>query len=73
MTKTKRIAAITGVILMAGIGSLSIAFAGESPSGSSFGRHVSNCAQTMGFSGEHNPGMHQGFADWNGMRCEPAA
>jgi len=27
----------------------------------------------MDFSGERNPGMHQGFAGWNGMQCEPAA
>ena len=32
--------------------------------GSSFGHHVAQCAQTMGFSGEHNPGMHQGITGW---------
>ena len=35
----------------------------------SFGQHVRACAQTMGFSGTHNPGMHQGAAGWNGMTC----
>jgi len=35
-----------------------------------FGQHVSTCAQTMGFSGEHNLGTHQGAAGWNGMPCE---
>lgn len=30
-----------------------------------FGHHVRSCAQTMGFSGEHNPGMHQGFRGWD--------
>ncbi len=35
-----------------------------------FGQHVSTCAQTMGFSGEHNPGMHHGAAGWDGMPCQ---
>lgn len=30
-----------------------------------FGDHVSTCAQTMGFSGDHNPGMHQGRHGWD--------
>jgi len=34
-----------------------------------FGNHVSDCARTMGFSGAHNPGMHQGAAGWGGMTC----
>ncbi len=38
--------------------------------GADFGRHVRNCAQTMGFSGAHNPGMHHGFVGWDGERCE---
>jgi hypothetical protein len=25
-----------------------------------FGQHVKDCAQSMGFSGAHNPGMHRG-------------
>ena len=34
-----------------------------------FGEHVRECAQTMGFSATHNPGMHQGFSGWDGMPC----
>lgn len=34
-----------------------------------FGQHVRNCAQTMGFSGAHNPGMHHGAAGWDGEPC----
>ena len=30
-----------------------------------FGHHVSSCAQTTGFSADHNPGMHQGFPGWD--------
>lgn len=29
--------------------------------GSAYGHHVAQCAQDIGFSGMHNPGMHQGF------------
>ena len=34
-----------------------------------FGQHVSQCAQTMGFSGDHNPGMHRGASGWDRMPC----
>ena len=39
--------------------------------GAGFGQHVRHCAQTMGFSGTHNPGMHHGFAGWDGAPCQP--
>jgi hypothetical protein len=39
----------------------------DSGIGRLFGQHVSMCAQDMGFSGIHNPGMHQGFAGWDLM------
>jgi hypothetical protein len=35
-----------------------------------FGSHVRVCAQTMGFSGTHNPGMHRGAAGWVGEPCQ---
>ena len=37
-----------------------------------FGHHVSQCAQTMGFDGDLNPGMHRMHHDlggWEGMSC----
>ncbi|HZW42934.1 MAG TPA: hypothetical protein VFF32_00895 [Dermatophilaceae bacterium] len=34
-----------------------------------FGSHVRVCAQTMGFSGTLNPGMHRGAAGWDGEPC----
>jgi len=37
--------------------------------GPEFGQHVRECAQQVGFSGEHNPGMHRGAAGWDGMTC----
>lgn len=39
--------------------------AGPASTGDQFGEHVRTCAQTMGFDGVHNPGMHQGFAGWS--------
>ena len=33
--------------------------------GRDFGGHVVMCAQDMGFNGQHNPGMRQGFAGWD--------
>ncbi len=35
-----------------------------------FGSHVRDCAQTMGFTGTHNPGMHHGAAAWDGEPCQ---
>ena len=37
--------------------------------GPGFGQHVSQCAQTMGLNGDHNPGMHHGVSGWDGMPC----
>jgi hypothetical protein len=39
------------------------------PAPGDFGQHVSTCAQTMGLTGEHNPGMHDGASGWDGMPC----
>jgi hypothetical protein len=39
--------------------------------GPTFGHHVSDCAMTVGFTGTHNPGMHQGAAGWDGATCAP--
>ena len=38
--------------------------AAEPEAGQEFGDHISACAQAVGFDGTHNPGMHEGFADW---------
>lgn len=55
-----------GTVAAALILTPAIASAGTDPgTGQDFGQHVRTCAQTMGFSGTHNPGMHHGFAGWN--------
>ena len=35
-----------------------------------FGSHVRVCAQEMGFSGTHNPGLHRGASGWDGQPCQ---
>lgn len=47
-----------GVLLTAGVGAPAAA-SGD------FGDHVSTCAQTVGFSADHNPGMHRGRHGWD--------
>lgn len=46
-----------------------LAQADPAGAGAPFGQHVSECAQRIGFSGVHNPGMHHGLSDWDGMPC----
>lgn len=41
---------------------------GES-AGRVYGDHVAVCAQTVGFDGVHNPGMHRGLSGWGGGSC----
>jgi len=61
--RTATVVATTAVMLMPA----SAALAGSGPE---FGQHVVDCAQTVGFSGAHNPGMHHGAAGWDGMTCD---
>jgi hypothetical protein len=57
-------AALTAVVLLQASPATAV-------SGATFGDHVAQCARTMGFSEEHNPGMHQGAHNWDGMTCSP--
>jgi hypothetical protein len=56
---------ILGVVAVGVLLVPSGAWADGSAGGPAFGEHVVHCAQTMGFDGEHNPGMHRGFAGWD--------
>ena len=56
---------VTATLLVAVVGLPAAAFADSDMTGRDFGRHVVTCEQTTGFSGQHNPGMHQGFAGWD--------
>ena len=54
----------SGVAVLA----LTVAPAAAQPGpGRDYGQHVAACAQAHGgFTGSHNPGMHQGFRGWDG-------
>lgn len=51
-------------VLAAALSLTSTPFA-SAGTGQEFGHHVQSCAQTMGFDGTHNPGMHTGYAGWD--------
>ena len=60
----------TAVLALAGAGALAAVPAQAANANADFGQHVSNCAQTMGFDGTHNPGMHRGKSGWEpGHMC----
>ena len=52
-------AAVIGVMLATGTASAAPSDA------AAYGQHVRECAQSMGFDGTHNPGMHQGASMWD--------
>ncbi|THJ06272.1 hypothetical protein E7Z54_06125 [Nocardioides sp.] len=54
------VAIAAAVATSAGAGAATAAGTGQD-----YGQHVRTCAQTMGFDGTHNPGMHTGFAGWD--------
>ncbi|GAB3028874.1 hypothetical protein GCM10011376_15290 [Nocardioides flavus (ex Wang et al. 2016)] len=62
MTTFRKILSIA--VLAVGLSSATTPFASAS-TGQEFGHHVRSCAQTMGFDGSHNPGMHTGYAGWD--------
>ena len=66
MTRKLRLALAAGALLALLVGASPVAAAG---SGADFGACVADHATTMvGFSREHNPGMHRGFAGGHDCR-----
>ena len=64
MTRKLRLALAAGALLALLVGVSPVVAAG---SGADFGACVAHRATTEGgFSGEHNPGTHRGFAGWPG-------
>lgn len=65
MTRRFRLALALGALVTLLVGASPVAAA--TGDGSAYGACVAHHATTMGgFSGDHNPGMHQGFAGWPG-------
>ncbi len=71
MRRTAQLAAMLGGALMIPLLVSAPAWAAPPSGPASFGQHVRVCAQEVGFSGDHNPGMHHGVAGWDGMPCQP--
>ncbi|HET7399399.1 MAG TPA: hypothetical protein VFJ94_12845 [Intrasporangium sp.] len=69
--RAMRLAVATAAAIGVALGPAAAARADTPAPGPAYGQHVSECARTMGFSGAHNPGMHQGKAGWDGMPCMP--
>ena len=57
-------AAIRTAALTVGAAALVAGAATPADADNQFGEHVRTCAQTHGFNGVDNPGMHQGYSGW---------
>lgn len=68
--KAIRRLALTGLAVTAVVLATPIPAHADTATGADFGQHVRTCVQATGFTGTHNPGMHQGYAGWNGMTCQ---
>lgn len=69
MIRRFRMALAAGALFAMLVAASPVAAAG---SGAAYGACVAQHARAEGgFSGEHNPGMHRGFAGWGGS-CEHA-
>lgn len=69
-TPTRRLAIAAAVAGAIAILAIAAPASAAEANGRDFGQHVRTCAQTMGFTGDHNPGMHQGYSGWDGMACQ---
>ena len=56
---------MVGTVLVGVLALPATALAATGPTSGGFGEHVVACEQMMGFTGQHNPGMHQGFSGWD--------
>jgi len=70
MTPIRRIVVVTALAGATVVLASPAPAAADQAAGADFGQHVRVCAQTMGFTGAHNPGMHHGYAGWDGMSCD---
>ena len=70
MRTAKRLAVIAATVT--GLALPAAPALAAAPSGAdTFGAHVAGCAQAMGgFTGDHNPGTHQGARGWDGQPCQ---
>jgi hypothetical protein len=64
-TPTVGRAAALGIVTAVVAAGLTVGTTAPASAHDRFGDHVRSCAQTMGFDGEHNPGMHRGASGWH--------
>lgn len=65
MSRHTSLRAVCGAVATAALLTVAASAATPATAAGDFGEHVSTCAQTMGFSADHNPGMHRGFHGWD--------
>lgn len=70
MISIRRIAVAAILASAAAALALPAAAQADTATGADFGQHVYTCAQAAGFDASHNPGMHHGYAGWDGMPCD---
>ncbi|MGC1210304.1 MAG: hypothetical protein WA890_03415 [Micromonospora sp.] len=59
---------VLGAVLVGVMAVPAAASADMGGTGADLGGHVATCTQDMGFDGQHNPGMHEGYANWDMTR-----
>ncbi|WP_454852331.1 hypothetical protein [Promicromonospora soli] len=69
LARARTLAAAAVAAAALGLATPAVALA-DAGTGAEFGQHVRECAQTMGFTGQHNPGMHHGYAGWDATDCD---
>lgn len=69
MRTAKRLTILAATVAALAVPAAPALASAPAPAGS-FGQHVAGCAHQMGgFTGDHNPGMHDGAAGWDGQEC----
>ena len=57
--------AATAASVAFGVALVSASASAAPADAAAYGQHVRNCAQSMGFDQDHNPGMHRGISMWD--------
>jgi hypothetical protein len=68
--KRARLVTVAAVIATTGTFVVAVPAAASAATGRDFGQHVRTCVDTVVFGGDYNPGMHSGYAGWDGMVCQ---
>ena len=61
----RRLILLTSTATVAFAGGIALLLPVPASAANDFGQHVAVCAKDMGFTGDHNPGIHQGRSGWD--------